>query len=741
MLCQFQFRLRSFRALLAGIAVMLSAGCALSPEQLGLPSAIFGSPSDNALASVNGRSGVPTSDAGDTATTRPRVYEGSGEYINVAQREPATGGGKTANVSADANGITLNLVGASVAEVAKSVLGDILQVNYTVSDKIKATVSLNTTHPVSKDDLLTIFESILRSEGIAMVVETGVYKIVPSESVAASGAPARWNGRGPRQTGTTTEAVPLRYVSATEMERVLKSVAPAVSIVRVDTSRNLLLVSGTSAELASVRDAVTTFDVDWMRGMSFALLPVESSDIDAIAQELDTIFANDKDSPTKGVVRFIPNSRLKSILVISSRPEYLRKAGGWLKRIDIAGQANERQVNVYHVQNRAAGELAVLLQKVYHSHSGRQTAAAEQPQTTVATGEGATGAQVVAVAAPQQPQDADSGTLANLTGGQDAQATPGTEAAQANRATGISIVSDEPNNALVITATPAEYKRIRQILSRIDVAANQLLIEATIAEVTLNDKLRFGLKWFFKAEASQFNLTDSSAGVVAPVFPGFSYFVNMPSVKVALDALNQVTDVNIVSSPSLMVLDNKKATLQIGQDVPIATQSAVSVTTPGAPVVNSISFRNTGVILGITPRVSDNGRVLLDIEQEVSDVIPTTSSNLDSPTFQQRRIKTTVAVSDGESIVLAGLMQDRSELTRTKAPLLGDIPVLGNLFKQKDDAIKRTELLIAITPHVVKDRKQLQGVVDEFRDRINLTTRPQRTGPPDARETADRVLR
>ncbi len=310
-----------------------------------------------------------------------------------------------------------------------------------------------------------------------------------------------------------------------------------------------------------------------------------------------------------------------------------------------------------------------------------------------------------------------------------------------DRQQGISVVPDEQNNALIITASSGEYKRIRQILGRIDAAPNQVMLEATIAEVTLNDQLRFGLRWFFEKGASEFRLTDLATSVIAPSVPGFSYFINTPNVQVALNALGSITDVNVVSSPTLMTLDNKKAILQVGNEVPVATQSAVSVVTPGAPIVNSISYRNTGVILNITPRVSDSGRVLLEIEQEVSDVVTTDSSAIDSPTFQQRRVRTTVAVQDGESIVLAGMMQDRASRARTQVPLIGDIPVIGNLFKNKNDTIARTELLIAITPRVVKDPGQIRGIAAEFRDKLNFSTRPERRAPPDRREQVDRLLR
>lgn len=309
-----------------------------------------------------------------------------------------------------------------------------------------------------------------------------------------------------------------------------------------------------------------------------------------------------------------------------------------------------------------------------------------------------------------------------------------------DRASGISIVADDSNNSLIITATPREYKRVRQILSRIDLAANQVLLEATIAEVTLTDNLKFGLKWFFEKGNSSTEFTAANVGAIASGFPGFSYFLNTPNVKVALDALNKVTTVNLVSSPSLMVLDNKKAVLQIGDEVPVATAQQQGVVAAGSPVLNSISFRSTGVILGITPRVSDNGRIQLEIEQEVSDAKSTTTSNLESPTISQRRIKTTVAVNDGQAIVLAGLMRDNNQVDHHKVPLIGDIPVVGNLFKSKDDTITRTELLIAITPHIVKDPRQVGAIADEFRDRMNLTTRPQRGGPPDRRENVDRLI-
>lgn len=748
------------------VAVALSfliAGCTLPSQQLSLPGPITGSVSTSPLDNNNRKGGVPASDPGDPDTFGPRIYDSDGQLIGAPVSRTLARSDSTHH-AVDEKGVTLNLVGASVPEAAKAVLGDILGLNYAVSDKVKAAITLQTSQPIPPQNLLRVFEAILQSEGAVIVEKSGVYHIVPSSAGIASRPPVKWRKKtGGRMVGMASEVIPLRYVSAPEMERVLKSVAPDTSISRIDDTRNLILVSGTATELESIRDTVSVFDVDWMEGMSFALLPVESADPEAIVEELDTIFANDKNGPAKGVVRFVPNKRLRSVLVISSQPEYLRKAEGWVRRIDLAGQATEKRVFVYHVQHRPAGELAELLKRVYNSNQrqndrDRPAATPDQATTVISSPEiGQTSGNADANPDDDAIIPSSFGALQNLPGGRtataDQAATDDNNDGQAIE-TGsttktdaphdlsgqISIVADDPNNSLVITATHNEYVRMRHILSRIDVAPNQVLLEATIAEVSLNDQLRYGLRWFFQSGDHGFRLSDNALGAVAPVFPGFSYFLNMPNIQVALDALSDVTDVNVVSSPSLMVLDNKRAVLQVGAEVPVATQSAVSVAAPGAPIVNSISFRNTGVILGITPRVSDNGRVLLDIEQEVSDVVPTTSSNLDSPTFQQRRIKTTVTVGDGESIVLAGFMQDRATVNNSGVPILNQIPVLGNAFKSKDNDVERTELLIAITPQVVRDHNQIRSISNEFRDRMNFNTRPQRSGPPERREDIDRLI-
>ena len=750
------------RAVLLAAASLLGA-CTLPWQQLKLPGPVPPEAGPAPIAKANRSPGSPLT-PGAAEVSGAQVSAGSGQFTGSPEPRPSPGAANSKD------GVTLNFAGASIAEAARSILGDILGVNYTVSDKVRGSITIQTVRPIPKDALLGVFETMLSGEGAAISVDNGVYRILPSnDAVSAAAILARGARRLP---GVNAQVVVLRFVAAAEMERIIKSMAPQATILRTDPARNLLVVAGTRGDLDSIMDAVSTFDVDWMRGMSFGLFPIETNDPDAIAQELDTVFANDQESPIKGMVRFVASRRLKAILVITSRPEYLKKAETWVRRLDMVGRATEKQVHVYHIQNRPAVELAQLLQRIYGGQEqGRVGSLTRTTTATVSTGgplpdaistqptflPGAPGIPAT-TALPPAPISGPAPVLdiAPPIGPLGSARPPVAAAAVDDRTSGVLIVADESNNALVITATSQEYRRMRRILEQIDVQPNQVLLEATIAEVTLNDQLAMGLRWFLQAGNFQFRFTDLGAASatnpntnvisaipppVIPGFPGFSTFFNTPNVQVVLNALSSITDVNIVSSPTLMVLDNKRATLQVGDEVPIVTQSAVAVQVPGAPIVNSVNMRNTGIILNITPRINDGGRVLLDIEQEVSTAVTTTTSGIASPTIQQRRVKTTVSVDDGNCIVLGGLIQDKATNTRNQAPLVGDIPLLGNLFKNKDDRIERTELLIAITPKIVKDNGQIRAIAAEFRDKINLTTRPQRQAPPDRREQLDRVLR
>ncbi|KMO41134.1 general secretion pathway protein GspD, partial [Methylobacterium variabile] len=310
----------------------------------------------------------------------------------------------------------------------------------------------------------------------------------------------------------------------------------------------------------------------------------------------------------------------------------------------------------------------------------------------------------------------------------------------------IGIVADDANNSLVISATRNQYDKILRILGRLDAMPTQVLLETVIAEVTLNDGLQFGVQWFLKEHGSTFNLANSgttkyaqdkglagTAGLITSAVrgvTGFNYLLGAADFKVVLNALQGVTRVNVISSPNITVLDNRTAKLQVGDQVPTIKQSGQSALTAGAPVLNQIEMKDTGVILSVTPRVNKNGLVVLDINQEVSDVVPTTTSLIDSPTIRQRRVATSVAVSDGHSLAIGGLVQEKAQIRNESVPVLSDLPLFGPAFRNRVDERVRTELLVFIRPKVIRGTAEADRIAEDFRQQFRTMMPVRSVLPP-----------
>ncbi|HEX4569687.1 MAG TPA: secretin N-terminal domain-containing protein, partial [Dongiaceae bacterium] len=483
------------------------------------------------------------------------------------------------------------------------------------------------------------------------------------------------------------------------------------------------------------------------------------SDPEAVANELRMILVPAGSGAASNLIQVEPVDRMSAILVITSQPAYLQRAREWISQLDHGDETTQRRLYVRYIQNGRAVDLARVLRQALGIGGGGGAQEASSPvapgmvQSTVSapagggfsngggiTG-GGLGGSTPTLGGGQTsgfPSGAGGNSLggqsgggssfgSNTTtgygggaGGQDQTASSDTGGDNSGGQGGdqLRIVSDARNNALIIYATPKEYELIDQAMQRLDIAPLQVLIEATIAEVTLNNQLQYGLQWFFQSGDSSFVFSTLTTGAVSPIFPGFNYVLNATSAHIVLNALTAITQVKVISSPDLLVLDNGTGHLQVGDQVPIATQSAVSVISPGAPVVNSVDYLNTGVILNITPRVSSSGLVMLDIDQEVSQAVQTTSSNIDSPTIQQRRIESSVAVNTGETIALGGLIQDHQSNTVTGIPVLSNIPVLGNLFKTTNNQHDRTELLVLLSPKVIKNSNDARLATNELRQRL-----------------------
>jgi general secretion pathway protein D len=252
--------------------------------------------------------------------------------------------------------------------------------------------------------------------------------------------------------------------------------------------------------------------------------------------------------------------------------------------------------------------------------------------------------------------------------------------------------------------------------------------------VSLRDELRYGVQWFFNSGNSQFSLSTAETGEVLQAFPGFSYLLTAHTDwRAVLNALDTITDINVISSPQLMVLDNQTGEIQVGDEVPVAIQQQQASTSGDAPLVNTIEFRDTGIILRVTPRVNPGGLVIMEIEQEVSSVVSTSPTI--TPTIQQRRVLSTIAVQSGETVALGGLIEDELNTTRAGVPFLMDVPILGELFSNNTNVNDRKELLIVITPRVVGSQEEARAVTEELRNKMRAIGR-QTTQPPPAPDGA-----
>lgn len=657
--------------------------------------------------------GESADDTSPTLQPRAQIFPGTGQLLGAK-----TSAARLSKGDGDA-AITLNFVNADLKDVAKAILGDYLKLNYEISGNVQGTVTLQTSAPLTKAQVLPALEGALRASGMAMVHSNGIYKIVPLADAAHSASTVT---SGREVAGYGTEAVQLHYISAIEMQKLLEPLAPAQGSLHADPARNLLIIEGTGEERKAIRDDIALFDVDWMAGMSFGLFTPNYTDASELTRELNQVLGG-MNSPIAGLVRLVPIDRLNTILVISPQVRYINQLRVWIERLDRPGQGSNKRIFVYRVQNGRASDVASTLARALFSGSQQagssgQSSSSQAALESIPTGAPAEGS----VGSGPGATESSSGSQAGSSARSGAATFSGTIAGLggSNRMGGVNITADENNNALVIFATPPEYGVIHSALHELDTAPIQVFLEAAIAEITLTNNLGYGVQYFSQPNAkNQIVLSNGLSASIGPNYPGFSYmFLNGSNIQVILTALSTVTKVEVVSSPQLMVLNNQTASLQVGDRVPIATQQSVSTLTSNPQIVNSIQYEDTGVILKVTPRVNSGNVVMMDISQEVSQVTSTTSSALNSPTIQERKITSSVAVQDGQTVALGGLITNNKNNSSGGLPGLSSIPFIGGLFGNKQDNNTRTELMVLITPHVVDNVDKARAITDELRHRL-----------------------
>ncbi|MGI3775964.1 MAG: type II secretion system secretin GspD [Janthinobacterium lividum] len=717
---------------------------------------------------------LPARNAGG-AVAAPRIDGPVGRLDNASPAEISIGrnappgvdgpggsgpGGGGAGGRSGGGDINLDFADTDIREVVAQILGTMLRVNYTIDPSVHGTATLRTASPLTRSQLIPTLQALLSQSGATLVQTGGLYRVLPS----AAGAGGL--GSGGLSGGTV---VPLRYAAGDELAKVLQPYAQNGAKVIASPDGRALVISGDPGSRDGLVSLARAFDVDALAGQSYALLPVTSGDAQDFATALTAAFKSGAAAGAAGSagasgVRIVPMARIDAVLAVGGSERVIDDVRRVYALVEKTRRRTVRSWHVFYLQNSRSNDIAYVLQQAFTPNN--VTAQPPQQGSGPRSGNSATGGSSGGGSGFGSSSGSQIGGAAGLGGGsssgglgggssgglgsgglggggsggggQQASSNPllgGLDTSSpAGGASGgggeqrpdaMRIIPNAQNNAILAFGTPAETDTIEAMLRKIDILPLQVRIDATIAEVDLNDSLQYGTQFYFHGGLSGLL---SQSGTTALAAPGTGsnpvgtggFLLTAPNGQnLAISALQAVSKVRVLSSPELTVVDNQPARLQVGNLVPYLTGQQQSTITNSANVVNSYDYRETGVILQVTPRVNSGGLVTLDISQEVSSVVAattTTTASANTPTFQERAVESRVVVQDGETIGLAGLIQDSDTRSNGGIPFLKDIPILSLLAGTQSNNRSRTELLVLITPHVIHDGRDARALTEDLRE-------------------------
>ncbi|MFO1130844.1 MAG: type II secretion system secretin GspD [Hyphomicrobiales bacterium] len=667
-----------------------------------------------------------------------KVKNGVGRYevipgMSAADFGDGGGGDPPAGVGQlDDGKFTVNVDQASLPESAKLILGETLGYNYTIDPRVQGTVTLVSNRSLTGGELLSAYEASLRLAGAALIQSDGNFKVVALQEVldGEMGTPDLGKGVSP---GYGVNAIPLRYVSPASVMELLDGFMARSGSVRASKIGNMILIRGPSAERRQLVDVVMSFDVDWMRNQTTGLARLENARAEDVAAKIEQVFADDAQASGPNALKVIPVPSINSLIVIARTRAKVNTAMNWIRRLD-QESVDSPNYYVYAVQNGNATELARILNATFGSGGGAGTTAEVAPdnQSMDVSIANDTSGQEQPTPDPQgsAEQQGKTDLQTGSTDGTSGAATVGTGSSSSSGgsnsgfgtggSSSIRITPNPSNNTIVISATPKDYRKILATLRQMDAPSTQVLINTMIAEVSLNNQLRYGVQAYFESNNFAFALAGAKPAtdgpIISPQFPGMNFlWGGISNPKVVVDALSGITNVRIVSSPSVLVLENETATIKVGDQIPIQSQTAV---TDGGNFVNSYEYRDTGVILKVRPRVSANGVVTIELGQELSAVQKDSSGVGDNPKFTQRSVTSKVSVNDQQTVLLGGLISGIEDRTRNTVPGANKVPILGNLVGTTDNNAQRTELIVFITPKIIRNGEDAARASQDLRDKL-----------------------
>jgi general secretion pathway protein D len=661
---------------------------------------------------------------------RPRIRRGNGQVINAAAANAPL-----PEIGATSGEARFNFEGESLHAVVKAILGDMLGQNYTIAPNVQGTVTYSTPQPVGSAQALSVLEMILGWNNARMIYSDGRYSIVPADQALGTGVVTPRTGSPQSARGFESRVVPLRYVSATEMEKLLKPYARPNAIVTVDAGRNLLTIAGTRAELESYLRTIEIFDVDWMSSMSVGVYPLQSSKANKVVQDLEKVFGEQSKSPVAGMFRFMPLDGANAVLAITSQADYLDDIEEWIERIDGAGEG--MKLYSYELKYITAKEIGARLSEVFGGSGGNRGGGNDGGNYSLIPG-----GQMNTIGGGSDGGK-DGGDLGGGSGNSSGGLGGGSLSLSQNQSGGsgsvvlevggdkVAVSAIEENNTLLVRSTASAWRSILDVIEKLDVLPLQVHIEAQVAQVELKGELKYGVSWFLENEATENGfpgLDRDTNPLVPPKWssigasiggrngPGLQWSLIKNGAAAVIKALDSVGDVKLLQTPSILVRNNQEATLNVGDRIPVVSTS-VNPILGNSNSISQVQYLDTGTILKVRPRVTQDGVVFIEVVQEVSAPSGAADTN-GNRTINTSRLKTSAVSQSGDTVLLAGLISERDEKTSAGLPGLSRLPVVGGLFGTQGSNKRRSEIIILITATIVRDQQGLRDYTDDYSRRF-----------------------
>ena len=570
--------------------------------------------------------------------------------------------------------VIINVENMPILDFIIYALGETLKVPFAADEKIKLKKDLITLYMPKPEAPAKVLERVIN-----LLEDKSLYIEERAEALFIYSKPPqpqklfdiRFGLEVPESPVTILQVIPLKYVKSSDIIELIENYV-TTNVKIKSYKETILLLYGEASQIKQITEIIKNFDIPYLKEKKIAFLKITYWKVDEfliqLKQILSAIGLKTTNIPSKPGIMLIPVKSLESIFVVAPDEESLKLVLDWKEKLDIPEAAGEEEkIFTYKPKYSKASDLVESIKKLYGIAEEEQIKKRERKKIT------------------KLPVK-------------------------------FKIASDDARNIVAVLTTPKNFEKILKLLKKLDVPPRQVLIEATIAELSLMDELQYGLEWYIRNRLAGGNYTISSLFGL-PTTPGFTYqfIANAEKFKALLYAFAMKDLVHILSTPRLLVLDNQEAIIQVGSDVPIVVSEATTQIVTN--IIRSIQYRHTGVILKVKPTINTEGMVTLYISQEVSEM-GASPPGIESPTILIRKINTNVVAQSGQSVILGGLISENRGYTVNKVPILGDIPILGNLFKTTTESKRKSELIVILTPTIINNPEEAAYITKELKTQL-----------------------